>query len=149
MPSPPTTDDQLLAEVRAGRIDTYGQLYRRHVDAAYNLARRLGRCPADADDLVSDAFTRVLDAVRAGGGPESAFRAYLLTVLRHTAYEHTRVQRRRRMELTDDVSGIAPQAVSVPFKDSAVVGLERSLAVTAFTALPERWRTVLLTRRLF
>ncbi|MEU4743569.1 sigma-70 family RNA polymerase sigma factor, partial [Actinosynnema sp. NPDC023658] len=129
--------------MRAGRIDAYGQLFERHVAAARNLARHLSWSSAEADDLVSDAFAKVLDTVRAGGGPDSAFRAYLLTALRHTAYDKTR--RDRKLKLADDVEAVSgvEKVTTVPFHDPAVATLERSLASRAFASLPERWQTVL------
>jgi RNA polymerase sigma factor (sigma-70 family) len=136
-------DAELIASVRSGQVDAYGSLYARHVTAAYNLARQLSRSSAEADDLVSEAFAKVLDTLRGGGGPDESFRAYLLTSLRHVAYDKTR--RDRRLELTEDVetSGAAPEKISEPFRDTAVAGLERSLAAQAFARLPERWRAVL------
>ncbi|TCP56101.1 RNA polymerase sigma factor (sigma-70 family) [Tamaricihabitans halophyticus] len=139
-----SSDAELIASVRDGQIEAYGTLYERHVAAAYNLARQLARSPAEADDLVSEAFSKVLDTLRNGRGPDSAFRAYLLTSLRHTAYDKTR--RDRKVEYSDDVStvgGVSAEAVSIPFQDTAVAGLERSLAARAFATLPERWQTVL------
>jgi hypothetical protein len=68
----------------------------------------------------------------------------LLTALRHTAYDKTR--RDRKVELSDDVStvsGVSSEAVSEQFDDTAVAGLERSLAAQAFARLPERWQAVL------
>jgi RNA polymerase sigma factor (sigma-70 family) len=138
------SDAELIQSVRDGSVDAYGSLYERHVGAAYNLARQLTRSAAEADDLVSEAFAKVLDTLRAGRGPDSAFRAYLLTALRHTAYDKTR--RDRKVELSEDVStvsGVSQAAVSVPFSDTAVAGLERSLAARAFEQLPERWQAVL------
>ncbi|HEX6345103.1 sigma-70 family RNA polymerase sigma factor [Umezawaea sp.] len=138
------SDAELIGSVRGGKIDAYGELYERHVSAAYNLARQLARSTAEADDLVSEAFAKVLDTLRGGRGPDSAFRAYLLTALRHTAYDKTR--RDKKVELSDDVSavsGVSTEAVSVPFSDTAVAGLERSMAAQAFARLPERWQTVL------
>lgn len=138
------SDAELIESVRSGQLDAYGPLYERHVTAAYNLARQLARSSAEADDLVSEAFARVLDSLRAGRGPDSAFRAYLLTSLRHVAYDKTR--RDRKVELTDDVTtvtGVSTEKISEPFKDTAVAGLERSLAAKAFARLPERWQAVL------
>ena len=137
-------DAELIEAVRKGTVSAYGALYERHVASAYNLARQLSRSPAEADDLVSEAFAKVLDTLRAGRGPDSAFRAYLLTALRHTAYDKTR--RERKLELSDDVStvsGVSAEAVSQEFDDTAVKGLERSLAAQAFARLPERWQAVL------
>jgi RNA polymerase sigma factor (sigma-70 family) len=132
------SDAELIESVRGGTIDAYGQLYERHVSAAYNLARQLARSQAEADDLVSEAFAKVLDTLRAGRGPDSAFRAYLLTALRHTAYDKTR--REKKIDLTEDMTDVAP---AVAFSDTAVAGLERSMAARAFAALPERWQMVL------
>jgi RNA polymerase sigma factor (sigma-70 family) len=138
------SDAELIAEVRAGKIASYGALYERHTGAAHNLARQLARSSSEADDLVSEAFAKVLDTLRGGKGPDSAFRAYLLTALRHTAYDRTR--RDRRVDLNEDMSrvgGAAAEALTVPFSDTAVAGLERTMAAKAFARLPERWQAVL------
>lgn len=134
----PRGDGELIAAVRSGGTDAYDLLYSRHRDAALVLARQLARAPADADDIVADAFTRVLGVLRRGGGPDELFRPYLLTAVRHTAYDHARGQRAEaateQHELPDP---------GEPFADPAVASLERSLAARAFRSLPERWRAVL------
>ena len=135
------SDGELLEQVRGGSTQAYGELYERHVAAAYNMARQVAKSAAEADDLVSEAFAKVLDALREGRGPTSAFRAYLLTSLRHAAYDRTR--RERKVQLADDVAEVSGADVSVPFNDTAVAGLERTLAAQAFARLPERWQTVL------
>ncbi|MEV6829695.1 sigma-70 family RNA polymerase sigma factor [Amycolatopsis sp. NPDC051102] len=138
------SDAELIAEVRSGEIASYGTLYERHTGAAHNLARQLARSSSEADDLVSEAFAKVLDTLRGGKGPDTAFRAYLLTALRHTAYDRTRKE--RRVDLNEDmteVGGAAAEALSVPFSDTAVAGLERTMAAKAFARLPERWQAVL------
>ncbi|GAA5128147.1 sigma-70 family RNA polymerase sigma factor [Haloechinothrix salitolerans] len=138
------SDAELIAAVRDGDLAAYGTLYERHVSAAYNLARQLTRSSSEADDLVSEAFAKVLDTLRAGKGPDSAFRAYLLTALRHTAYDKTRKD--KRVDLNEDMSeatGALGGALTVPFSDTAVAGLERSMAAKAFAKLPERWQAVL------
>ncbi|MEV7046494.1 sigma-70 family RNA polymerase sigma factor, partial [Amycolatopsis sp. NPDC051061] len=135
------SDAELIAEVRAGKIESYGPLYERHTGAAHNLARQLARSSSEADDLVSEAFAKVLDTLRGGKGPDTAFRAYLLTALRHTAYDRTRKE--RRVDLNEDMTGVSAEALTVPFSDTAVAGLERTMAAKAFARLPERWQAVL------
>jgi RNA polymerase sigma factor (sigma-70 family) len=131
-------DAELIAAVRSGDLEAYGLLYRRHAGAAATAARQLTSSPAEADDLVAEAFIKVLDVLRGGGGPDVAFRAYLLTTLRHTRYD--RARRDRRLEWSDDMTRHDP---GVAWEDPAVAGLESALAVRAFHRLPERWRTVL------
>lgn len=114
------SDTELITAVRIGQIGAYADLYERHVASANNVARQLSRSQAGANDLVSEAFAKVLDALLTGRGPDSAFRAYLLTALRHTAYDKTR--RDRKLELAGDVTairGVRTEAVSVPFIDTA------------------------------
>jgi RNA polymerase sigma factor (sigma-70 family) len=138
------TDAELIGAVHRGQVEAFGSLYEGHLAAAHNLARQLARCRADSDDLVSEAFARVLDTLRAGRGPDSAFRAYLLTALRHLAYDTAR--RDHKIELTDDLtaaSGVRTETISAPFRDTAVATLECSLAAKAFAVLPTRWQTVL------
>jgi RNA polymerase sigma factor (sigma-70 family) len=131
-------DAELIAAVRSGNLEAYGVLYRRHARAAATLARQVAGSPAEADDLVAEAFVKVLDVLRAGGGPDVAFRAYLLTTLRHTRYD--RARRDRRLEWSDDMTRHDP---GVAWEDPAVAGLESALAARAFRRLPERWQTVL------
>jgi len=136
-------DAELITTVRAGRLTAYGVLYQRHRDAAYNLAGHLTCCAIEADDLVSEAFVKVLDTLLGQRGPDSAFRAYLLTTLRHIAYDKTR--RARKVELTDDIETTVADTgrMSEPFPDTVVARVERGMVAQAFARLPERWQQVL------
>lgn len=65
-----------------------------HLDAAYTLARYLTRNEQDAQDVVQDACLRALkyfDGFR--GEPGTSARAWLLTVVRNTAYSWRRGHR--------------------------------------------------------
>jgi RNA polymerase sigma factor (sigma-70 family) len=135
------SDAELIQGVREGDTAAYGLLYERHIAAAYNMARQVAKSAAEADDLVSDAFAKVLDLLRAQKGPTSAFRAYVLTAVRHAAYDRTRKQ--QRVRLSEDLEAVPNIDISQPFTDTAVEGEDRSLVAAAFAELPERWQTVL------
>src|ERR1700679_246408 len=130
----PPSDAELIAASRSA----YSALYERHAAAARCLARQLVHGRAESDDLVSEAFARVLGRLRRGGGPDSAFRPYLLTTVRRVAYDRFKAEGKvvvsGEMEAFDS---------GVPFTDPAVADLERTMIVRAFASLPERWRTVL------
>jgi RNA polymerase sigma factor (sigma-70 family) len=131
------SDAELISAVRGGDLDAYGTLFERHVDAARRLARQL--VPAgDADDLVSDAFVKVMGVLQRGGGPDLAFRAYLLTAVRRLQVDRFRAG--SRLHTTDDMDAFDP---GVPFRDTAVEGFESAAAARAFASLPERWQLVL------
>ncbi|SDE36934.1 sigma-70 family RNA polymerase sigma factor [Glycomyces harbinensis] len=132
------SDPELIAATRGGDTTAYAVLYERHVHSARRLARILSRDPAGADDLVSEAFAKLLHTFREGGGPDLAFRPYMLQTLRNTFYD--RVRRDKRVEFTDDLSAHDSGEIYV---DPAVEGQERRYAALAFGKLPERWRMVL------
>ncbi len=132
------SDAELITRVRAGDRAAFGDLYGRHARAAAALARQISVSGAEADDLVAEAFARVLDTMLDGRGPDSAFRAYLFTALRHTAYDRSRKD--RRLQFTDDVT---VHETAVESDDPVLAKMENSFVAKAFAQLPERWRTIL------
>jgi RNA polymerase sigma factor (sigma-70 family) len=130
-------DAELISAVRGGDVDAYGELFARHVEAARRLGRQLVSGP-DVDDLVSEAFAKVLAVLQRGGGPDLAFRAYLLTAVRRLHVD--KIRGAARLHTTDDLTPFDP---GVPFRDTAVEGFENATAARAFASLPERWQLVL------
>jgi RNA polymerase sigma factor (sigma-70 family) len=133
----PPSDGELISAVRGGDSDAYGELFARHVEAARRLARQLVSA-GEVDDLVSEAFAKVLVVLQRGGGPDLAFRAYLLTAVRRLHVD--RIRSTARLRTTDDLTPFDP---GVPFRDTAVEGFENAAAARAFASLPERWQLVL------
>ncbi|MFI6484820.1 sigma-70 family RNA polymerase sigma factor [Nonomuraea sp. NPDC050663] len=124
--------------MRTGNAAAYGELYQRHVAAARALARQMVKGDAEVEDVVAESFTKILDLVGRGGGPEAGFRPYLLTVVRRTVYDRSRVE--SRAVTTGEIELFDP---GVPFVDPALSGLEQSMIAKAFLSLPDRWRAVL------
>lgn len=139
-------DDAELAElVRAGTVAAFGPLYERHVAAATRRARRFARCRAEADELVSDSFLRLLEILLAGGGPMESFRAYLLTTITRLACTRSR-QEQREWPMEDppvDAAVLAGQG-STSFQDYGLEGrLDRMLALRAYERLSPTAQQVL------
>ncbi|WP_188037777.1 sigma-70 family RNA polymerase sigma factor, partial [Actinotalea sp. JY-7885] len=137
-----SSDAELITAVRGGESEPFGVLYERHVGAARAVARQYSNRAADADDAVSDAFSRVLSAIQRGGGPDVAFRAYLFTVLRRVAMERTEAS--KRTVASDDVemfeAAVGPgESTEAP----TLAGFERGVVSKAYSSLPERWQAVL------
>ncbi|MCZ4500140.1 MAG: sigma-70 region 2 domain protein [Marmoricola sp.] len=131
------SDAELISSVRGGDVSAYGDLFARHRDAATRLARQLVST-SDADDLVSEAFAKVLNVLLAGGGPDVAFRAYLLTAVRRLHVDKIRATNRAMP--TDDLT---PYDQGEPFNDTVIAGFEGGAAARAYASLPERWQLVL------
>ena len=133
------SDAELITAVRVGDARAYEELYRRHVDAAMAVGRHLTGSKADAEDVVSEAFARVLSALQRGAGPEMAFRPYLLTSVRNAFYD--RMRKDKRLDVTDEVPEDMGRVLAATA--SSEDEEERRLAAAAFASLPERWQLVL------
>ena len=134
----PPSDADLIAASGTGDAAAYGTLYRRHVSAAHGLARQLVRGRAEADDVVAETFAKIWSLLHRGGGPDDAFRPYLLTAVRRAVPGRHRAA--RRPLVTDKVEAFDR---GVPFADAAVADLERTMIARAFVSLPGRWQAVL------
>ncbi|WP_116101027.1 sigma-70 family RNA polymerase sigma factor [Amycolatopsis thermalba] len=131
-------DEQaLLSRLRSGEDAAFRELFELHASAVRRLARSLAADSSEAEDITAETFFRVLQALRRGNGPREHIRAYLLTVARRVSWEWHGA--RRDVPVTDDELTHRAGAGA----DAHARTAEHSLITTAFTSLPERWRTVL------
>src|SRR5687768_15274999 len=136
------SDADLAIEAAAGSSAAFDALYRRHADVAFRVAYSVTGKPEDAADAVSDAFTRVLQALPAGRlADASLFRSYLLTATRNAAIDVSRrggrLHHTDRLDVLDDGTKVASPTERLAEREDA------TLVASAFRSLPERWRSVL------
>ncbi|MEV7093075.1 sigma-70 family RNA polymerase sigma factor [Amycolatopsis sp. NPDC051045] len=137
-PAASESDEQaLLQRLRDGEDAAFGELFERHVAAVRRLAQSLAADRSEAEDITAETFFRVLQALRRGAGPRDYIRAYLLTVARRVSWEWHGA--RRDVPVSDDELTFRAGAGA----DTHARTAEHTLITTAFTSLPERWRTVL------
>ncbi|MFF4352485.1 sigma-70 family RNA polymerase sigma factor [Streptomyces sp. NPDC001530] len=144
----PASDAELTRAVRASGLHSNSadqaleELYRRHRPSVLAYARTCCRDTHTAEDLASEAFARTLQAVRAGQGPEFAWRPYLLSVVRRTAADWASTA--RRTDLSPDFERWLETAPTEKGGEEYVLRQEDdALIVRGFRSLPERWRAVL------
>jgi RNA polymerase sigma factor (sigma-70 family) len=132
------SDEQaLLLRLRGGEDAAFGELFELHSAAVRRLARSMASDQSEAEDITAETFFRVLQAIRRGAGPREYVRAYLLTVARRVSWEWHGA--RRDVPVSDDELTFRAGAGA----DTHARSAEHTLITTAFTSLPERWRTVL------
>lgn len=135
--SEPTTSDETLVErTRSGDQRAFAELWRRHYRSGARVARQF-TSSIDADDLVSEAYTRIYQRVLAGGGPTGAFRPYLYTTIRNLA--STWGAKSKDVQVDDIADFEDPDTLD----DPASLALDRTLTARAFRSLPDRWQSVL------
>ncbi|HEY2430742.1 MAG TPA: sigma-70 family RNA polymerase sigma factor [Acidimicrobiales bacterium] len=136
-------DDIELAR-RAGKGDSeaFEVLYRRHAAAAWRVAQAVTPSKEDASDAVSEAFTRVLQALAMGQlSPSVPFRPYLLATTRNAAIDEHRYRSRVGRD-PGVASAERPSSEGEP-GEQTILRTDTALVAEAFHSLPERWRSVL------
>ena len=128
------TDAQLLDATRGGDPHAFAELWLRYEADARSFARSL--VPAvEVDDVVNEAFAKVLNAIRRGGGPSSHPVRYIMVTVRSAAYAagSTRARNRQLGRRLRNERQVLPGTPALPDDQLA----------RAFRALPKRWREVL------
>ncbi|WP_052663796.1 sigma-70 family RNA polymerase sigma factor [Psychromicrobium lacuslunae] len=131
-------DGQLIAQVRGGNARAFDELYRRHRAVAIGTAHHILDNPSDVEDVVADSFAYLFSKLKAGQGPDNFFRGYLLTAVRRNSYSRNKASAKTRLpeqEEALDRPVIDPDRLIEEFESGAIV--------KAFSALPERWQSVL------
>jgi RNA polymerase sigma factor (sigma-70 family) len=121
-----------------------------HLEEAYTLARWITRNRGDADDVVQDACLRAFRAIRSYSGGNA--RAWVLTIVRNTAYTWLRKNRSAFVVQVEDIESIedtlafagnpeveTPETLLIAENDA--VRLEAAIA-----ALPDAFRETLVLR---
>ena len=129
------TDAELLDTTRGGDTAAFAVLWKRHSGAGLVAARHLGSA-SSADDIVSEAYLRILELVLSGRGPQGAFRPYLYRTIQSIAADTWR----RPEDARDDFDHLPDDAEVAPWHDDA---FDRAAAARAFGTLNERWQAVL------
>lgn len=131
-----SADSALVARVRDGDADAFGELWVLHSPSAHAFAASM-TSQFDAADLVSEAFTRIWALLLKGKGPTTGFRRYLFRCVRNIAIDWARRDRHltspHELEEIDDGR----------FSEAAVNALETSLTGDLFSSLPFHFQQAL------
>jgi RNA polymerase sigma-70 factor (ECF subfamily) len=122
----------------------FDRLIMPHLNAAYNLARWLAGNDYDAEDIAQEACVRAFRFV--GGCRNSDGRAWLLTIVRNTAYSWLKKSRAQPVVSMEDneLAEIEDQSCTASSFHSADTDILRA----ALEALPLEFREALVLREL-
>jgi RNA polymerase sigma-70 factor (ECF subfamily) len=121
-----------------------------HIDEAYRLARWLAGNGTDAEDVVQEASLRAFRAIRAyaGGNP----RAWLLSIVRNTAYSWLRKNRPATIVTVDDLEAVELEHVKPDERrdetpeSSLIAKVDAEQLRAAIANLPAPFRETLVLR---
>jgi RNA polymerase sigma factor (sigma-70 family) len=136
-------DEQLMVQVRDGRVEMLAILFERHHVRLFNFFLRLTANHPLSEDLVQELFLRILKYRLTYRG-ESKFSTWMYQIARNLHIDHLRS---RHPEIPiDDLFEETPSQQPGPAK-KAESGQEADLLARALARLPLRKREVLLLSR--
>lgn len=140
---------RLIVDARAGDADAFAALYALHVHRVRGYARRLAAHEHAAEDLVSEAFARTWEQLRAGRGPTTAFMGYLRAAVLNLHLGHLR--REQRFDWVEDIedSAMADPDLAARIAEHSpehlvLEQLFNDRMKEALATLPQRWQLVLV-----
>lgn len=107
------SDAALIARMAAGDQRSLAELYDRHGPAMYGLALAITGQPADADEVVAEAFNQAWRQADRFDSTRGSSLPWLVTLTRSRALDFVRAGRRRARAL-DRASAAAPGGFALP-----------------------------------
>ena len=132
--------------------ERFADLILPHLTDAYGLARALTGNRADAEDVVQDACVRAFRAIE--NVADASARAWLLTIVHHTAYTWLRKNRSAALVMVDDLE-LVERSQATAIHDGVetpesllIANANRIQLEKAIAALPTVFRETLVLRDL-
>jgi RNA polymerase sigma-70 factor, ECF subfamily len=122
------------------KASRFEELFLPHLDAAYNVARWIVKKDQDAQDVVQEAYARALKGFSGFRGDNP--RAWLLTIVRNTAYSWIKKQLNDEKLIPFDEKTYAVPVEVAPSELSQE--RRRQLLEEALNRLPAKFREVLV-----
>lgn len=139
----PPTDNDLMEQVRDGKVEKLAILFERHQTMLYNFFLRLTGNRAASEDLVQEVFIRILK-YRAGYQGESRFVVWMFQIARNA---HVDFLRKQKGEVPlDDQFAETPGREPLP-EDRYEADQEAVLVRRALDRLPAKKREILVLFR--
>lgn len=119
-----------------------------HLDDAYGLARWLTGNRSDAEDVVQEACMRALTSLDSGSIERP--RAWVMSIIRNTAFTWLAKNRPKTVLVTDDAALIETAAAREPGppgpEEAMIAAADRNALESAIAALPHLYREVIVMR---
>lgn len=139
-------DQELLARHRAGDPNAYGELFAKHRRRAFGFAKQYSRSNEQSEDLVIEAFTRILGTIRRGKGPTISMGHYLASTIRTLAVSRSREDKHEFALDPQDVAEMYEREQFSLQKDPAMPLHTAGWLADAFNSLSTREQEVLWFR---
>lgn len=144
------SDEEVIARVRAGEIELYEIIMRRHNQRLYRVARSIVRDDNEAEDVMQDAYVRAYEHLDQFAG-ESKFATWLTRIAVHEALRRARRHNRFQEMAPGEPEGQNMDTFKTTSPDPEQQAQRQELETlleTAIETLPVTYRTVFMLREI-
>lgn len=99
-------EPKLIGQAQQGDLTAYNTLVLHYQDIVYNVALRIMKDPASAEDAAQDAFISAYKAIKSFRG--GSFKSWLLRIVTNTCYDELRRRKRRPQSSLDEITDENP-----------------------------------------
>ena len=144
------SDEELLEQVQQRDKEALSILFRHHAQAVRNVAYRVLRDEAEADDLVQDVFLFIFRKAALFDASQGAARSWIFQVAYHRAFDRRRYLNSRHFYTSQDigetVGRLADPRDELPFHELSMEGVLGKRLTSRFNArlTPEQQETIRL-----
>jgi RNA polymerase sigma-70 factor, ECF subfamily len=144
------SDEQLLEQVRDGEREALGLLFRRHARAVRNVAYRVLRDEAEADDLVQEVFLFIFRKATLYDAARGKASSWIIHVAYHRAFDRRRYLNSRQFytsrEPDDRGLHLADPKREISFHEQSMEGILGKPLMEKFNSrlTPEQRETIQL-----
>jgi RNA polymerase sigma-70 factor (ECF subfamily) len=139
------SDEELVRRARASDHAAYREVVERYKDAGFRVALQILHHASDAEDALQEAFVKAyvyLDSYN----PRYRFYTWFATIVRNVALSHLRARDWLVTPLTDELAIPVRSIVEDSPELAALASSRAEIIRDAVSALPERYRRVLILR---
>jgi RNA polymerase sigma-70 factor (ECF subfamily) len=134
------SSEQLMQALAGGDLDAFDQIVLRHQKSAWAIACRFLSDRHEAEDVVQDAFLRLLEA--AGRyQPTCSFKTYFYQIISRLCLDRAKKKRPQHLDTIPDVPDSGPDATSETERRQNAEAVRAALAV-----LPPQQRLAIVLR---
>ena len=144
------SDKLLLEQIQEGEKEALAVLFRRHAHAVRNVAYRILRNEAEADDLVQEVFLFLFRKAALFDASQGAARSWIFQVAYHRAFDRRRYLNSRHfycnLDLDKTARHLADPRDELPFHELSMEGILGKQLMARFNArlTPEQQETIRL-----
>jgi RNA polymerase sigma-70 factor (ECF subfamily) len=150
IPNSELSDRLLLEQIQEGEKEALAILFRRHACAVRNVAYRILRNEAEADDLVQEVFLFLFRKAALFDASQGAARSWIFQVAYHRAFDRRRYLNSRHfycnLDLDKTARHLADPRDELPFHELSMEGILGKQLMARFNArlTPEQQETIRL-----